>query len=206
MKKIIGVVFCISLCAAIGAVVPGFSVSEELVQDTTCLECHDSAALHRGSGHIDCFACHEGVTAKGTVSPSSCLACHPRPLLDATSCDLIEFHENHPDYEPTGESCLDCHDCSGGSTTTTMPTTTTSTEEGPCPSIEIYGEDSVEVFILRSIRDNVLSQTQEGQEIIKLYYQWSPVITMAIRNDNKLRAELKELIDRILSMSLQQAD
>ena len=60
---------------------------------------------------------------------------------------------------------------STSSTTTTMiiETTTTTTEEQPCPIEQIYGEDSKEVKILIYIRDNMLSQSSEGQDIIKLY-------------------------------------
>ena len=40
-----------------------------------------------------------------------------------------------------------------------------------CPFEQIYGEHSEETELLRYFRDNVLNQTPEGQEIIKLYYQ-----------------------------------
>jgi len=56
---------------------------------------------------------------------------------------------------------------------------------------------------LRYLRDNALSATPEGQEIIRLYYQWSPVITMAIQNDEEVRVEIKALVDGILQMILE---
>ena len=49
-------------------------------------------------------------------------------------------------------------------------------ETTACPSEAIYGENSEEVEVLRYVRDNLLNQTPEGREIIKLYYQWSPVV------------------------------
>jgi len=72
--------------------------------------------------------------------------------------------------------------------------------EEPCPSEEIYGSYSEEAKILRSFRDNVLSKTPEGQEIIKLYYQWSPVIVKAMVEDEAFKKKVKEMIDGILPM------
>jgi hypothetical protein len=87
----------------------------------------------------------------------------------------------------------------GGTTTTVPPTTTTTVPNSNiCPTIEIYGEDSEEVALLREVRDNILSKTPEGQQMITLYYLWSPVITNAIKQDETLKAELKSLIDGVL--------
>ena len=70
----------------------------------------------------------------------------------------------------------------------------------PCPIIQIYGEHSTETELLRSIRDNVFSKTQEGQELIKLYYQWSPVIVRAMEADEDFKQEVKEMVDEILPL------
>lgn len=87
-------------------------------------------------------------------------------------------------------------------TTTSAPpvttTTTTSTGITICASEAIYGKDSEEVELLRFIRDNILSTTPEGQELIQLYYQWSPVIVMVIEDDEEFKKEVKSLIDGIL--------
>ena len=86
-------------------------------------------------------------------------------------------------------------------TTTTVPatTTTTTTPGGTgCASEAIYGEDSQEVEILRAVRDTILSATPQGREMIKLYYQWSPVIVRAIESDEALKEEIKSLIDGVL--------
>jgi hypothetical protein len=71
-------------------------------------------------------------------------------------------------------------------------TTTTST---PCPAKEIYGENSQETRLLRSIRDTVLSQTPEGRKIIALYYQWSPAIVKAMKKDKTLAADMRKMLD-----------
>ena len=67
-----------------------------------------------------------------------------------------------------------------------------------CPAEYLYGEDSEEVELLRAFRDEVLSQSPVGQEIIKLYYEWSPVIVKAMENDEEFKSELKEIIDEVL--------
>ena len=69
-----------------------------------------------------------------------------------------------------------------------------------CPSLQIYGEHSEEVKLLRYYSDNVLSTTPEGQEIIKLYYEWRPVIATMIEEDEEFRSNVKELIDEALKL------
>ena len=69
-----------------------------------------------------------------------------------------------------------------------------------CPSMQIYGENSEEVQVLRNFRDDVLSQTPAGQELIKLYYQWSPMIVKAMEEDEEFKEEVKEMIDGVLPM------
>ena len=82
-------------------------------------------------------------------------------------------------------------------TTTAAPTTTTT---GTCASESIYGEHSEEVEMLRYVRDNVLSNTPEGRELIGLYYEWSPIIVKAIENDPQLKEEIKEIVDNLIGL------
>ena len=69
-----------------------------------------------------------------------------------------------------------------------------------CPSVQLYGEQSKEVKALRNFRDSVLSTTPEGQELIKLYYEWSPAIVRAMEEDEEFREDVKEMIDGVLIM------
>lgn len=62
-----------------------------------------------------------------------------------------------------------------------------------CASESIYGEDSDEVKLLRKYRDEVLSKTPEGQTIIRLYYEWSPVIMKLLEEDTLLREYLTRM-------------
>ena len=85
------------------------------------------------------------------------------------------------------------------STTTTVPPTTTTTPGSSCAAVEIYGEGSEEVAMLRAIRDRILSKSAEGQELIKMYYQLSPVIVQALKADPAFKTELKSFADEFLN-------
>jgi hypothetical protein len=85
------------------------------------------------------------------------------------------------------------------STTTILsPSSTTITTGAPCLSEVLYGDYSEETEILRYLRDNVLNQTPLGREIIRVYYQWNPVIVKAIENDKEFEKEVREVIDELL--------
>jgi len=65
---------------------------------------------------------------------------------------------------------------------------------------KIYGEYSEETELLRYFRDEVLSKTPEGQEIIRLYYQWSPAIVKAMEEGEEFKEKVKEMIDGVLGL------
>lgn len=69
-----------------------------------------------------------------------------------------------------------------------------------CTILQLYDKDSEEVEALRVFRDDVLSKSLEGQELIGLYYQWSPVIAKAMKADEEFNQEVKDIVDEILSM------
>ena len=85
-------------------------------------------------------------------------------------------------------------------TTTITGSTTTTVEDQTCQLELIYGKDSEEIEILRSLRDEVLGETPEGQEIIRLYYQLSHAIIKAMEKDEELKEEVKEMIDGVLPL------
>ena len=45
-----------------------------------------------------------------------------------------------------------------------------------------------------------MNENPTGREIIKLYYQWSPVIVNAMEKDEEFKVEVKELIDGVLEL------
>jgi tripartite motif-containing protein 71 len=72
--------------------------------------------------------------------------------------------------------------------------------EQPCPIEVLYGEHAEKTELLRHFRDTVLSQSTEGQELIKLYYEWSPVIVKAMEKDEKFKESVKGMIEGFLSL------
>ena len=69
-----------------------------------------------------------------------------------------------------------------------------------CPATFALERDSNDLNTLRKFRDEVLSKTPVGQEIIKLYYELSPVIVKAMTEDKEFREEVKDMIDGILPL------
>jgi len=67
-----------------------------------------------------------------------------------------------------------------------------------CPTEVIYGKDSEEVKLLRVLRDEVLSKTPEGREIIKQYYMWGPLLVEVVEEDRAFKEEIKGMIDELL--------
>ncbi len=69
-----------------------------------------------------------------------------------------------------------------------------------CLATSALGGDSRDndLNILRKFRDKVLSNTPEGQEIIRLYYEWNPAIVKAMEEDEAFKKKVKALIDGIL--------
>jgi len=87
------------------------------------------------------------------------------------------------------------------STTTTITSstsTTTSVSNNLCPFQLLYGEDAEEIEVLRVFRDEVLSASPEGQELIDIYYQWGPVVVEAMEEDEEFNELVKEVSDAIL--------
>jgi hypothetical protein len=134
------------------------------------------------------------------------VCCDEQGLLH-WDCDMI-FILCIDDFVSVLDNCLKAYDTtttSSSTTTTTSVTSTTSpssstTTTAICLSEEIYGEGSEEVELLRYVRDNVLSQTPEGQELIRLYYQWSPVIVKAMEEDEEFRDNVQDMIDGVLGL------
>ena len=69
-----------------------------------------------------------------------------------------------------------------------------------CLATVMYGSYSGEVKMLRRFRDNVLNKTPVGQEIIRIYYQLSPVIVKTIEKDEEFKKDVKEMIDGVLPL------
>jgi len=57
-----------------------------------------------------------------------------------------------------------------------------------------------DLSILRKFRDEVLSKTQEGRELIRIYYQLSPAIVKAMEEDEEFKEEVREMINGVLPL------
>ncbi len=69
-----------------------------------------------------------------------------------------------------------------------------------CLAEILYESYSGEVKMLRRFRDGVLTQSPEGQELIRLYYQWSPAIVRTMEEDEKFKDEVKGIVNGVLEM------
>lgn len=69
-----------------------------------------------------------------------------------------------------------------------------------CASETIYKDNVEALILLRKLRDNILSQSQIGLELIKLYYQWSPVIVKSMEEDEEFKEDVREVVNGILGM------
>jgi len=67
-----------------------------------------------------------------------------------------------------------------------------------CLIENMYGEHSEETAIFRSFRDRLLDKDPVVQELVSVYYQWSPLLIEYIEDDPALREELKEILDDLL--------
>lgn len=106
----------------------------------------------------------------------------------------------------------------GTSTTTTSMTTTTSNPSGTTSTLttslfppiclieQLYGEPAEETELLRYVRDNILTTTDEGRELIRLYYQWNRMLAETLQEDETLREEVKAFIDEIISLIKEGSD
>ncbi len=67
-----------------------------------------------------------------------------------------------------------------------------------CPVTQVYGKHSEEVHLLRKFRDDVASTTPEGKQLVTLYYQWGPMLSAAIEENEAFKVEMKKLVDAFL--------
>ena len=135
-----------------------------------------------------CVVCH-GASGEGLIGPSliGCSVCDSQDSL------FNEIDSNMPLLDPS--LCVDT--CARDVAAYVFEVLN---GEGPviCATEAIYGEYSPETKILRGYRDNILSKTSEGQEIIRLYYEWSPVIVKTMEKDEEFKEEVEKIIDGVL--------
>jgi hypothetical protein len=113
------------------------------------------------------------------------------------------FHFSEPSIVTTSSSSTTTGlttTSSSFSTTSAYASTTSTISDDDCPLDIIYGAHAEESNFLRQFRDKVLSKTTEGQELIKLYYKWSPAIVKVMEEDKDFKNLLQENIEAVLPM------
>ena len=85
-----------------------------------------------------------------------------------------------------------------GSVVTVLISATVDGVHYGCPATFALERDSNDLNTLRKFRDEVLSKTSAGQEIIRLYYELSPVIVKAMAEDEAFKEEVKGIIEGVL--------
>ena len=58
-----------------------------------------------------------------------------------------------------------------------------------------------EVVLLKQFRDAVLTKTDEGRQLIEIYYKWSPWIADALKQSQELKEEIKDIIDELIPLA-----
>ncbi len=176
--------------------VPIIPYPDELAVTVRQIECQEDGECDDEIECMDDADCDDDLFCNGeeTCEDGAC-----QPGTDPCSAQICNEDTN---------SCKSTPE----TTTTTIPVDSTTTtidiepiDSGLCPSEKLYGEDSEEVEVLRYFRDSVLSTTPEGRELIRLYYQWSPAITMAIQNDETFKEKVKKIIDGVLLLIIGEA-
>ncbi len=79
-----------------------------------------------------------------------------------------------------------------------LQTTTTTIDEETCFIEEVYGTHSETTALLRNLRDDILLKTPEGQEMVRMYYEWSPVVLKVIKEDKDGKKRVSSIIDEML--------
>ncbi len=69
-----------------------------------------------------------------------------------------------------------------------------------CAAEMAYKDNKESLSLLREFRDNILSKSPIGREIIKLYYDMSPAIVRAMEENEEFKEDVKEMIDGILPL------
>jgi hypothetical protein len=163
------------------------------------------ASTYEGATYMDYASGLVCMSVSGTLSITSKIADRLKGIFEFTmmgytgtgefvTLDITDgsFDLSNTGPQPTTTSIA--------STSTSISITTTSYSPNPCMMSLIYGDHSEETDLLRYYRDSVLSQTPEGQALIKVYYLWSPVIVKAMETDESFKEEVKEMIDFVLPM------
>jgi len=69
-----------------------------------------------------------------------------------------------------------------------------------CLMVNLYGEDAQVILRMRNFRDHILNTSPAGRELIRLYYELSPVIVKAMASDKGFKAAVRLMADGVASL------
>jgi hypothetical protein len=131
--------------------------------------------------------------------PGSCARCHKGgtvPFLDDPDGTLENAYTNYKLV--LNDRSWGIHN--PGYVKKLLQDSISSIETTTCSATYLLGENNPRLKTLRKFRDDVLSKSAYGRIVIQQYYWWSPLIVEAMRNDEELKAQLKETVDKILQV------
>ena len=148
-------------------------------------------AIHIAWSNLDgCGLIDAGQTATGTMSvfPFSFTIEKPFRLYYSIGSS---HGEDYFDIAPGIPSTTTSSAATTSSTATTSVNTSTTTQPlSLCLAEKIYGEHAEKTALLRLVRDELLSNTPEGQALIRLYYQWDTLLGQVIGDDEGITEEI----------------
>jgi len=155
--------------------------------------------IHVAWSNLDgCGLIDAGQTITGTMSvfPFSFSIEEPFRLFYAIGIHGTEYFDITPGIPSTTTTSRPSTTSSTSLTTSAITTTTLPPQF--CLAEAIYGEDAEATALLRRVRDELLSRTPEGQELITLYYQWNALLAHLAGDNGAVRDDIKGLIDELL--------
>jgi hypothetical protein len=131
--------------------------------------------------------------------PGSCARCHKGgtvPFLDDPDGTLENAYTNYKLI--LNDRSLGIHN--PGYVIKLLQDSISSIKTPPCSATYLFGENDPRLNTLREFRDNVLSKSAYGRVLIQQYYLWSPLIVEAMGNNEELKVQIKETVDKILEV------
>jgi hypothetical protein len=167
-----------------------------------CTTCHLKAKVHEVASHTTCINCHTTDSppqGAQDVAPAKCVVCHPTG--NPGKCGLVKKHVK------LMKNCASCHgttlSISGFETSNPHPACTSCHTDctSVCPAAKVLGEEDPRLTTLRGFRDNVLSKSALGRQVISLYYTNAQAINAALESHPKLKAFAHKALESFIPVA-----
>ena len=71
-------------------------------------------------------------------------------------------------------------------------------ESNDCFIEYLYGTHSAQTNLFKCLRDSLLKQSKEGQEIVRLYNQYNALLISVIEEDPDFKNQVKDILDQLI--------